>query len=81
MQQRQSSVAAFVHYCFLARRDPELAQFMLSGVDSSTSIEESELSELVESLADWCSFQTFVDPMSLVWLLCGWACGPTLATW
>jgi hypothetical protein len=48
MQQRQSSVAAFIHYCFLARRDPEQAQIMLSGVDSSTSVEESELSELVE---------------------------------
>jgi hypothetical protein len=48
MQQRQSSVAAFVHYCFLARRDPELVHVMLTGADSTASVEESELSELIE---------------------------------
>jgi hypothetical protein len=47
MQQRQSSIAAFI-YCFLARRDPEQARLMLTGADSSTSGGESELSELVE---------------------------------
>jgi hypothetical protein len=47
MQQRQSSVAAFIHYCFLARRDPEQARLMITGVDSNTSGDESELSELV----------------------------------
>jgi hypothetical protein len=48
MQQRQSSVAAFIHYCFLARRDPEQARLLLAGVESSSSSEESELSELIE---------------------------------
>jgi hypothetical protein len=48
MQQRQSSVAAFIHYCFLARRDPELARLMITGVESNTSGEESELLMLVE---------------------------------
>jgi hypothetical protein len=48
MQQRLSSVAAFIHYCFLARRDPEQARLMITGVDSSTSGDESELSELVK---------------------------------
>jgi hypothetical protein len=42
MQQRQSSVAAFIHYCLLVRRDPELLQGVLSGA------EDDELSELVE---------------------------------
>jgi hypothetical protein len=48
MQQRQSSVAAFIHYCFLARRDPEQARLLLAGVESSSPSEESELSELIE---------------------------------
>jgi hypothetical protein len=42
MQQRQSSVAAFIHSCLLVRRDPELLQGVLSGA------EDYELSELVE---------------------------------
>jgi hypothetical protein len=42
MQQRQSSVAAFIHYCLLVRRDPELLQGVLSGAEGD------ELSELVE---------------------------------
>jgi hypothetical protein len=42
MQQRQSSVAAFIHYCLLVRRDPELLQGVLSGA------EDDALSELVE---------------------------------
>jgi hypothetical protein len=42
MQQRQSSVAAFIHYCLLVRRDLELLQGVLSGA------EDSDLSELVE---------------------------------
>jgi hypothetical protein len=33
---------------FLARRDPEQARLMLTGVDSNSSGDESELSELVE---------------------------------
>jgi hypothetical protein len=48
LQQRQSSIAAFIHCCFLARRDPEQARLMITVVDSSTSGDESELSELVE---------------------------------
>jgi hypothetical protein len=42
MQQRQSSVAAFIHCCLLVRRDTELLQGVLSGA------EDDELSELVE---------------------------------
>lgn len=48
MQQLQSSVAAFIHYCFLACRDPEQAWLMLTGVDSSTSGDQLERAELVE---------------------------------
>jgi hypothetical protein len=48
MQQRQSSIAAFIQCCFLARRDPEQARLMITGVDSNSSGDESELSELVE---------------------------------
>jgi hypothetical protein len=53
---------------------------MLTGVHSSTSGDESEHSELVEVSSCLVFFLDLVDPMSLVWLLCGWPCGPTLVT-
>jgi hypothetical protein len=42
MQQQQSSVAAFIHYCLLVCCDPEILQGVLSGA------EDSELLELVD---------------------------------
>jgi hypothetical protein len=54
MQQRQSSVAAFIHYCFLARRAPELARLMLTGVDSSTYGATSE--SVSQNFRSWLKF-------------------------
>jgi hypothetical protein len=54
MRQRQSSVAAFIHNCFLVRNDPNSAPLVLNGAESPSdstsdgSTEEPELSELVE---------------------------------
>jgi hypothetical protein len=72
MPQRQSSVAAFIHYCLLVCHGPELLQGVLSGAEAS------ELSELVEVLISWCFLQFVLDPMSLVWLLAG---GPVALFW
>ena len=46
MQQRQSSVAAFIYYCLLVRNDPAKAHAVLP---SDTSASETESSELVEA--------------------------------
>jgi hypothetical protein len=50
MSQRQSSVAAFIHNCFLVRNDPNSAPLVLHGAESPSdrTTEEPELSELVE---------------------------------
>jgi hypothetical protein len=48
MQQKQGSVAAFIHYCLLVRRDPGFVDGVLAGADSTSTAEHSELSELVE---------------------------------
>jgi hypothetical protein len=45
MQQRQSLVAAFNHYCFLARVDPKRADAI---VPVDLSVSETVFSELVE---------------------------------
>jgi hypothetical protein len=45
MQQRQPLVAAFIHYCFLARVDPERAGEI---VPVDLSVSETDSSELVE---------------------------------
>jgi hypothetical protein len=47
MQQRQPLVAAFIHYCFLARVDPERADEIVP-VDLSVSETDLDSSELVE---------------------------------
>jgi hypothetical protein len=50
MSQRQSSVAAFIHNCFLVRNDHNSAPLVLHGAESPSdrTTEEPELSELVE---------------------------------
>jgi hypothetical protein len=47
MQQRQPLVAAFIHYCFLARVDPERADEIVP-IDLSVSEADLDSSELVE---------------------------------
>jgi hypothetical protein len=47
MQQRQPLVAAFIHYCFLARVDPKRADEIVP-VDLSVSVTDWDSSEVVE---------------------------------
>jgi hypothetical protein len=49
MRQRQSSVAAFIHCCFLVRNvTPDMAHLLLPSESLADSADETELSELVE---------------------------------